>query len=141
MFRVRLERVDRVPPLPWVGAVLVAVWVVAAGIAALALSGAGPGSGPVPASCVFKRVTGAPCATCGGTRMVASVWRGDLPGAFLLNPFLFVALGVVAGWLVLRLVFARRVAVEAPVWLRVGFWAFVAGAFVGNWAMLVVRGV
>lgn len=141
MIRVRLERVDRAVPLPWFGALALALWVVVASAGVLLVAREGLDPSRVPALCLFKRVTEVPCATCGGTRMAAAALQGDLPGAIRFNPFLFVALVWLTGWIALRLGFGRRVVVDAPVWARVGAWAFVVGAFVGNWAMLILRGV
>jgi len=55
-----------------------------------------------PGVCLFKRVTGVPCPSCGSTRSVLSFLRGDFAGAILLNPF-----GVII--LIILLVF--------PVWI------------------------
>lgn len=40
-----------------------------------------------PGVCLFKRVTGIPCPSCGSTRSVLSFLKGDITGALLLNPF------------------------------------------------------
>lgn len=40
-----------------------------------------------PGVCLFKRVTGVPCPSCGSTRSVLSFLKGDFAGAFFLNPF------------------------------------------------------
>lgn len=55
-----------------------------------------------PGVCLFKRVTGVPCPSCGSTRSVLSFLKGDFAGAILLNPF-----GVII--LIILLVF--------PVWI------------------------
>lgn len=141
MLRVRLERAERALPLPRIAWLALALWLLAAGVAAALVARGVTDPARLPVSCLFKRATGVPCATCGGTRMAASALRGDLVGAFLLNPFLFAALGALVAWIALRLGFRRRVVVEAPRWAKVGAWSFVIGAFVGNWAMLIVRGV
>lgn len=44
-------------------------------------------SGHEPGICLFKRVTGIPCPSCGSTRSVIAVLNGDITGALLLNPF------------------------------------------------------
>lgn len=46
--------------------------------------------------CVFKSVTGYPCATCGSTRLVLNLLAMDIWSAFLSNPFLFL-LGILFG--------------------------------------------
>jgi hypothetical protein len=44
--------------------------------------------------CVFKRITGVPCPTCGATRSVLLLSQGDIGNAFSMNPL--TALGLVA---------------------------------------------
>lgn len=48
--------------------------------------------------CPFHMLTGLDCPMCGGQRMVVALWRGRVWEAFLLNPFLFVAIPAVALW-------------------------------------------
>lgn len=43
-------------------------------------------SGEPVVVCMFKRVTGYPCATCGGTRAAMSLARGEVGAAIQLNP-------------------------------------------------------
>ncbi len=40
-----------------------------------------------PGICLFKRITGIPCPSCGSTRSVLSILNGDLMWALLWNPF------------------------------------------------------
>ncbi len=47
----------------------------------------GAGSGDEPGVCLFKRITHIPCPSCGSTRSVLSLLKGDLTGALFLNPF------------------------------------------------------
>jgi hypothetical protein len=44
-------------------------------------------------SCLFKALTGFPCPTCGTTRSLVNLAKGDLPGSLLMNPA--VALGMI----------------------------------------------
>ncbi len=37
-------------------------------------------------SCVFRRVTGLPCPTCGSTRSIVFLAQGDITSAFFMNP-------------------------------------------------------
>ncbi len=87
--------------------------------------------------CLFRRVTGVPCATCGGTRAVLAALRGHVFDAFLLNPLVFVGLIAGASWLVTRVGFGRRVELRmTPVrWIALG------ALFVLNWAWVVARDV
>jgi hypothetical protein len=44
--------------------------------------------------CVFKTLTGLPCPTCGVTRTVIALSRGDVARALFMNPLAAVACGV-----------------------------------------------
>ncbi len=58
------------------------------GLSALhALTGFGLG-------CPWRRLTGTLCPFCGATRMGSDLLVGDLAGAWVANPFVMVALGV-----------------------------------------------
>jgi hypothetical protein len=56
----------------------------------------------VPGLCLFKRVTGIPCPSCGSTRSVLSILEGDFIGALLWNPF---------GWIIMTIL------ILAPLWI------------------------
>jgi hypothetical protein len=40
-----------------------------------------------PGVCLFKRITGIPCPSCGSTRSVLSILNGDFVAALFWNPF------------------------------------------------------
>ncbi|MGE5393616.1 MAG: DUF2752 domain-containing protein [Candidatus Saccharibacteria bacterium] len=40
-----------------------------------------------PGLCLFKRITTIPCPSCGSTRSVISLMKGDIAAAFYWNPF------------------------------------------------------
>jgi hypothetical protein len=40
-----------------------------------------------PGVCLFKRLTNIPCPSCGSTRSVLSLMKGDFQGALFWNPF------------------------------------------------------
>ncbi len=108
------------------------------------------GEGGPPAFCLFKEVTGLPCPSCGATRSVLLLGRGDFEAALLLNPlgFLLVAgLLVIPFWLGYDIVrrresFYRRYnAIEE--FLRQKKWVvFAAGIFLLiNWAWNITKGL
>ena len=47
-----------------------------------------------PGICMFKRITSIPCPSCGSTRSVLSLLKGDFTGALLLNPFGIIIMAV-----------------------------------------------
>ncbi len=49
-------------------------------------------------ACAFKMLTGIPCPTCGATRSVVALARGDVTASFIMNPL--TALCLLAGILV-----------------------------------------
>jgi hypothetical protein len=53
--------------------------------------------------CPFFALTGWLCPGCGSARAVHALLHGDLVGALRLNPFTFVALGIVGADVALRL--------------------------------------
>lgn len=52
--------------------------------------------------CLFKQVTGIPCPSCGSTRSVLSILKGDLSGGVFWNPFGLIIMAVL---------------IVAPIWM------------------------
>jgi hypothetical protein len=117
------------------------VWLgVSLACAALAFAWVGFGLPGPP--CVFHKVTGWPCLTCGSTRCVRLLLQGAFGGAFRMNPFFFTCLLGVAVFDVYAVVvllgrLPRWRPERVPLWLR---WILLAALLV-NWAWLVVAGV
>ena len=93
--------------------------------------------------CFFKLVTGLPCATCGSTRALGRLFRGDLAGAFGMNPLAAAGMLALLPWAAADLaLMTRRKAFGlelGPAAARVARVAAVAAVFV-NWAYLVAAG-
>ncbi len=71
--------------------------------------------------CMFKNVTGVPCPSCGSTRAVLAIWRGDAVGALLINPLgllLAVGLAAVPMWMAFDLASGKRTLHRAWGWLE-----------------------
>jgi hypothetical protein len=49
-------------------------------------------------SCLFKEFTGFPCPTCGTTRSLVNLAKGDLQGSLLMNPAFALAMIVTIFW-------------------------------------------
>jgi hypothetical protein len=94
--------------------------------------------------CAFKTITGLPCPTCGVTRTVIALSRGDLDRALFMNPLAAIACGAAllyliyaAAVLALRLPrFRPTVSVADARWLRVATVALLAI----NWLWLIATG-
>lgn len=62
----------------------------------------------LPGGCVFHKITGLPCALCGGTRAARALLQGDVARAWKLNPLALpavaalLAIGLVCAWEGLR---------------------------------------
>ena len=97
---------------------------------------------PLPV-CRFRSWTGLPCPTCGTTRLVESLFSGDIAQAFAWNPLIFVALAGLAAWAVgstvVRLLHlpSPRLRLEPREWR----WSRIAAlaALAAGWLYLLVR--
>lgn len=132
--RLHLESVDRRPPWPWWAIAIVSLWLclIAASVYISRLTG------HVFHLCLFKRLTGVPCPTCGSTRSILHLLEGDLAGAVRMQPFMFVAAVVLTASLLLRLLPARRVHVEMARRTRRIVRGSVLAAFLANWVYVIL---
>jgi hypothetical protein len=94
--------------------------------------------------CAFKTITGLPCPTCGVTRTVIALSRGDVERGLFMNPLAAIAcaaalvyLAYAAVVLALRLPrFRPTVSAVGARWLRIATVAVVAV----NWIWLIATG-
>lgn len=95
--------------------------------------------------CLFHRLTGLPCLTCGSTRALAALASGDVAGAFSRQPLavaVTIALGAVFAAYTFCLFAARRhvfVRLEPSEWRVAGL--ALAGLALLNWVYLAWCGV
>ena len=118
-----------------------ALWLTLVGAGAAVSHSVSRVTGEPETSCMFKRATGLPCPTCGGTRCVLSLARGRIVQAVLFNPLVFVGLIVVAAIALIRVVAARRVSVELARRQRIAAWVGGIALALVNWAYLIVAGL
>lgn len=93
--------------------------------------------------CMFKRLTGLPCATCGSTRAFTHLARLDLAGAVALNPLAALAAVVVAAWGAIDLLLllrGRTLSIELPAGEARALGFVLLAAFVLNWAYVLAAG-
>ncbi|MGI6098618.1 MAG: DUF2752 domain-containing protein [Kiritimatiellia bacterium] len=95
--------------------------------------------------CLFKWLTGIPCPTCGGTRALLHLLRGELSAAWRAQPLLITGLllGLAAYTVTaaVTLVWRRRLPVlqaSRRAWCRLAL--LLLGLAVLNWGYLIARG-
>lgn len=130
---MKILRVSRRPPWPFWAVFVVFVWL-ALGGAVVWLSAR---MGRPIYTCLFKRLTGIPCPTCGFTRGALCLLHGRVGQAWLYNPLLFSVLGVLLIAIVLRLVFARSVRVYLTHTERAIAWVLAVVLSCINWAYVI----
>jgi hypothetical protein len=87
--------------------------------------------------CLFKRVTGLPCPTCGFTRGALCVVNGHLGQAWLHNPLLFSALALLFAACLGRVLFARSIKITLTRTERSAAWILIIALFLCNWAYVI----
>ena len=94
--------------------------------------------------CPFRHITGIPCFTCGGTRAVLALARGDMHAAFVWNPLVALSAIAALAWLlyaaVVTVMRAPRVRVRLAERDRSLFRAAAWMAIAGNWVFLILQG-
>jgi hypothetical protein len=94
--------------------------------------------------CPFRQITGIPCFTCGGTRAVLALTRGDVRAALVWNPLVAVSAIAALVWLfyaaVVTALRAPRLRVRLAERDRFLFRAAAWTAIAGNWVFLILQG-
>ncbi len=126
--KMRLQSCRRLPAWPWWAGVIV----LAFGGIVVAHHFLMQGS-----LCLFKRLSGWPCLSCGATRCVLAMATGRIATAASYNPLVFALICGGVGWLIVRAIFARQVIVELAKSERIVAWVIGAVVLVANWAYVV----
>ena len=94
--------------------------------------------------CPFRHFTGIPCITCGGTRAILALTRGDVQAAIVWNPLVAIAAIAALAWLayaaIVTALRAPRLRVRLAERDRVLFRAAAWTAIAGNWVFLILQG-
>ena len=93
--------------------------------------------------CPLKRLTGVPCPTCGSTRAVVLLLRGNVVGAFAIQPLATTAICLLPlVWIALGSAFGRRrtALLFWAAFRRPLVWWLCAVAVTANWVYVIVRG-
>jgi len=130
---VTLQKVPRRLDWPWWSVAIVLGWLglVAASVA---LSQA---KGFEISLCMFKKLTGLPCPTCGATRGCLSILHGHIIDGWLFNPMLFTIFGLWVASVALRLGFGRAVKFNLSRRQRIISWIAITVMVLVNWAYLI----
>jgi len=88
--------------------------------------------------CLFKRLTGLACPTCGFTRGILCLLRGQPGQAWLHNPLLFSLLASFGAIVFMRLLFARSVRIHLARTECTLTWALAIMLFVANWVYVIL---
>ncbi|MFW6066056.1 MAG: DUF2752 domain-containing protein, partial [Planctomycetota bacterium] len=88
--------------------------------------------------CLFHRVTGMPCPTCGTTRGVLTLLSGRPFVAWTWNPLVFTVLGVWVSLTVVRLLTGRSLRVRLSPRQKAVAWVAIAAAVGVNWVYLIL---
>lgn len=131
--KLRLAPVPRRPSWPMWAAGVFLGWAALAGTAAFLANLAGHNA-PL---CVFKRLTGIPCPTCGSTRIAIRLARGDLAQAWCYNPLVFTVAVVFIAGLLVRVMLGRAVVVDLSRRQRAAAWVLAAAAVLVNWTHVI----
>lgn len=126
--------VSRRPPWPLWAVFVVFVWLALGGTVVWLSARMGR---PIY-TCLFKRLTGMACPTCGFTRGALCLLHGRIGQAWLYNPLLFSALAVFFAVIVLQVVFARSLRIHLTRTERTIAWVLAVALFCINWAYIVV---
>jgi hypothetical protein len=131
--RVELVPVSRRWPWPLWALGLFAAWLSLAAAAFFLGRSVGVDAPP----CLFKKITGLPCPTCGAGRGALCIAKGDLLGGWLHNPLLFTLLGGVAAAALLRMTTKRTLRWHlTPTQKRMLLRLFLA-LVLANWAYVI----
>lgn len=90
--------------------------------------------------CVWRNLTGIPCPSCGSTRGVLALLRGDWLGPWRHNPLVATLGAVVLALAVLRVGFCRAFRVHLSRPEKLAAWCLALAALAANWAYVIWRG-
>lgn len=135
--RCEIVRVRRLPRWPVWAVATVVIWAaVMTGATVLHhLTGRG-GS-----LCLFHRLTGVPCPTCGLTRGLLALCQGRWFTPWTLNPLLFTLLAIYGAILLFRVVTGYTIRFHATRRQTDTAWGLLILAILANWGYLIYAGV
>lgn len=88
--------------------------------------------------CLFKRVTGLPCPTCGFTRGALSFLHGHIVQGWLYNPLLFSVLILFFAYNAIGFIFSRTVQIHLTYRERTIAWILAIMLLSINWMYVIL---
>ena len=131
--KIRIVKARRRPPWPAWAVIVTGVWLGMIGLLVLLMRIRHLDF----RICIFHRLTGWPCPSCGMTRGVLAALAGRPIEGWLCNPLFFTLLAIFAADALGRVLLARRVRFNLTRGQRrLVWWAFL-GLLLLNWAYLI----
>jgi thiamine transporter ThiT len=87
--------------------------------------------------CLFKRLIGVACPTCGFTRGIISLLHGHIIQAWLYNPLLYLVLAFAFAFVALRVISARSVRINLTGKECLVAWILAGLLFAVNWFYVI----
>ncbi len=131
--KIEWVQLKRWPDWPWWAIVLPALWLALGGVVLLLASHAGV----TVQLCLFKRLAGWPCPSCGFTRGTLAFLHGHPIQAWLYNPLLFSFLGTASAVILLRALTGRSPRLLLTRAERAAVWVILSVLFAANWLYVV----
>ena len=131
--KLKIVQVSRCPPWPLWAVLIFVFWLVLVAATVYLSSN----FNQFAQLCLFKRLTGFPCPTCGSTRGVLSLLHGHIIDAWLYNPLLFSAVGLFCAVTLIRILFARSIRINLNRTERLLAWILAVILFIGNWIYII----
>ena len=94
--------------------------------------------------CLFHRITGLPCLTCGATRSVVSLSGFKIASSFIYNPFMAIFLAAILLFSTVKaagFLFKREIILELTGGEKKGFRIAVLSLIILNWIYLIIAGI
>jgi len=132
--KIEVVRVSRWPLWPLWAVLLVLLWL---GLGSTTILLAEFLGRPVQL-CLFKRLTGILCPTCGFTRGALNLLQGRFVEAWLYNPLLYSVLVLFACFVLLRLIFGRTIRMRLNRTERMIAWILALVLFIANWVYVII---
>jgi hypothetical protein len=97
---------------------------------------------PLMPPCIFRRLTGIPCLTCGGTHCASALSQLDMTAAFLANPLIMISLVALVLFSLMQLsgmLLKKRLQITLSPFEKQGIRIFAIFLVAANWVYLIIK--